>query len=618
MTSSRRFAGGATAVLLALWVLHHFAQGKPLWTFVRVLGELLFILVTLWLPGFSILTRFFGKSLQKDELHLLAVPATLALSLVMFVLLYAVSAPVLLYRVCYLGMFAWMSVWLLRSVRQGVKLAVPRSLVLVGLLALFATSFICTGLQDSPWKAMDGAIPANRATHALPGDNTLQWDTAQVFIAGSEPWAWNDGYWNWSMGDRPPLLGAVTTIYAKSYLSYRRPRYFDYTLIAICLNALYLLPLVHLARRLGSSERTALLATLSLALTPYFVLNTYYTWPKLAGLFLTLTALAFFVRRSPDDPWTWTRPRGALTLGILLSLAANSHSGTILSMPLLMAVIALSGRDWAPRRLFTGASLALLAFAAGALPWFLYKARHPAIQTNNLIYHYRAVKDRPGDPLPFSTWIEQVPIQKQLEIRWGHVVEVLSTSEFRATFDAYVSGTLDAFYAVRWPKEFYHPLSQVDEVRWTLGGVATLILCSAWFLAKRTHYASWPVTRLGRIQTGTVLTLLAVAMFNYLLNILLKWTEIVPHALPMAEIACIILALTLLAYGASRWLGHAVLGVVLVRFFHFSLAATLSPALFGIFGIGFLMSGAMMIWLAFSTRQEPTPLLATQTSASLA
>jgi 4-amino-4-deoxy-L-arabinose transferase-like glycosyltransferase len=592
----------------ALWLLRAFVEGKPLWMLLRVTGEILFILVSLWLPGFSILTRFFNNHLGKRGIELLAIPATLAVYLALFVAVQTISAPVLIYQIVYFGLLTWSAgcttVHLLRAKK---KPHISRAQIFAALLAIFASTFICSGITGSPWKKMDSSIPAARASHGLPTDNSLQWQTAQVFISGGKPWAWQDGYWNWTMGDRPPLLAAVTAIYAKSYFSYRKFHYFDYTLLGVCLNALYVLPLVHLSRRLVNSERVALLASLSLALMPYFVVNTFYTWPKLFGLFFTATALSFFVSRAPDDAWTWTRPRAALLLGALLSLGALCHGGAALSIPFVLSVIVLSGRDLRPGRLFAGVSLSALAFGAVSLPWLVYKALHPSIQTQNLIYHYRAVADRPGNPVPLSTWLEQVPLQKQLEMRWGHVVQLLSQSEFRATVEAYLGGTLHAFYASRWPKEFFYPISQVDEVRWMAAGVAVCVLCVALVLAARTEYTSWPVTQLKTTNFGAVLIVLIAAAVSYALNVFAKWTEHTPHALPLAEIACTIVVLTLLAYGASRKLGHVVLGAVLLRFSHFAITTTLERGqpLFGAFGLGFLVSSALMIGLAFSAPDGP-------------
>jgi hypothetical protein len=603
--SSRRAVWIVGALLLAFGALKLFASGQPSWTLARVVGELLFIFVTLWLPGFALLSRLMSKQLAEHEIQLLAIPATLAASLLLFVTLHAVSAPVFVYRLCYLGAFAWACVWLVAALRKGLVVALPRSYLFAGWLVLFAACFVCSALNDSPWKSMDWTVAAHRGPDNMPIDNALQWETAQVFISGGEPWAWRGADWAWTMGDRPPLLGAITTVYAKSYLSYRKLRYFDYTLIGMWLNALYVLPTAYLAQRLARSERTALLATLSLAFVPYFFLNTYYTWPKLAGLFFTLTGLSFFMCRPAEDPWTWTRPRGAALLGVLLSLGALCHGGAALSAPLVVLVILATGRDWKPQRVLTGGVVMAAAFAAVNVPWHVYKAQHPSIQSQNLVYHYRAVEGL-GEPMSLAKWLEQFPLQKQWEIRSQHVVEMLSNSEFRATFDAYVSGTLDAFYAARWPKEFFWPISQVDEMRWMLGAIAAIALFGAVILAKTSRFGAWPVSTLARSDVLGVVLLLVSAMLCYVLNIFAKWSDLVPHALPIAEVACMVLALALLAYSASRWLGHAVLAAVLLRFLHFQLSASIAHhvPLFGVFGVGCLVSTTMLIWLAFSTPEQ--------------
>lgn len=617
----KRLMALTPSVLLALAVYAavDLSGGTPLGRLLRTLTELSFVFVTLSAPGYALLMRFRGHRLQTNDIALLAIPVTLTFYLAAFVVLYVTSAPQFVYQLIYLSCLTLALAEIVRMRAMGTPLSIPRAYLMAALLAFCAVCFICTGIHGSPWKTMDWHIPAGRATHMLAEDNLLQWATAQVFIHEREPWAWNDGYWNWSMGDRPALLGALTAVYAKSFLSYRALRYFDYTLLGIVLNALYVIPAAHLAHRLLRNERKALLAVLALALVPYFFVNVYYTWPKLAGVFFTFTALAFLLDRPSDDPWAWPSVRAGATLGGLLSLGAMCHGGAALSAPCIVVLVILFARWRSPVRHARACAALVFGFALVAAPWALYVAMHPSIQTNNMAYHYRPSLERPGHVMDWSRWFAEFPLDRQVSIRWNQLLDLAHKSEFRATFEAYARGELNSFYAARWVKEFWQPISQLDELRITLG-LSSMAALAGVFVWKR-----WSSRGAGQRRGGGSgkdlllrLSLLGLPTLSYVANVLLKWQEVVPHALPIAEIACISLTLALCVFSVARWLGYVLLWSVLARFLYFSLIHTVAPhhELFGIFGVGLSTGLGLLLWTAIAAVDEDDPPNASRLVAS--
>jgi hypothetical protein len=593
-TLAKRLALGA---LLLASTVRLFSTGTPFGALLRLSGELLMLFMTLWAPGYALLTRSFRYALSEAEAHLLAMPLTIALYGTLFALLYATSAPVPVYVLLYLGCFGAACVVLGRRLRAGHAIHLPRAHALAFLLALSAACFICTSLEGrSPWGAMTWQIPATRATHSLTEDNNLPWASARVFIEGGEPWAWRDGYWNWTMGDRPALLAALTAAYAKSFLAYRRLRFFDYTLIGIVLNVLYVVPCAYLARLVIRSERLALWAVLSLALMPYFFVNVYYTWPKLLGVYFTMTALAFFLKRPSEDPWAWPQPRAAAVLGALLSLGAQGHGGAALSAPFVVIAVALFAAKRPLRRLVPAGAALIASFVLVMVPWLAYIAAHPDIQTNNLAYHYRPQLDRPGHVMSWSQWWTEYPLEKQLSIRWANILSVFESSEFVPTLKAYATEPLQPFYAGRWVKEFFHPVSQVDELRIMLGAGA--IALAVTLLAHRRLRGKREPARLERpLDAPLLAALMVLSLLSYLGNVFMKWESIVPHALPIAEVACLCLTLALLILGVSRVLAYVLLWSVLARFAHFVILNTVPAHLFGSYGVYLLTSLALLPWL---------------------
>lgn len=590
-TLAKRLALG---VSLLTATVRFFSTGTTVGALLRLAGELLMLFLTLWAPGFALLSLRWRHALSEAEAHLMAVPLTVALYGASFVLLYSVSAPAPIYTIVYCAFLGASCVTLARRLREGSAIHLPPAYLLAFVLAMAAACFICTGLDESPWKAMTWQIPAARGTHPLPVDNNLSWNGAEVFMGGTEPWSWKDGYWNWSMGDRPALFAALTAVYAKSFLAYRRFRFFDYTLLGIVLNALYVVPCAHLARKITNSQRLALWAAASIALMPYFFVNVYYTWPKLFGVFFTTTALAFFLRRASDDAWAWPEPRAAGVLGALISLGAQCHGGAALSGPFVVAAVGLFGAKQPLGRLVMACATLITSFAVVTAPWLAYVAMHPDIQTNTLAYHYRPMLDRPGHVMSWSQWWNEYPLEKQLALRWENISHLFESSDFVATLKAYTIGPLQSFYVNRWHKEFYSPVSQVDELRILLGIAALALAGTA--MAHRRVRGGEEDGRGGRraLDGPLVLALFLLALLSYLGNAFMKWTEVVPHALPIAEIACMSLALAILILGVSRILSYLLLWSVVIRFAYFIISSTPTAHLFGSYGIALLTMLALL------------------------
>jgi hypothetical protein len=568
--------------------------------FVRAMLELLAFLALAWLPGQALLWQLQHRlELSDDDLLLLAVPTTLAAYTAVGIPLLCLSAPAWLFKLVLLPCVGLAIVVLVRRLHTQVATMIPNPVLFTCALAACALCFVCVG-QAAPWKTMSWTVPATRALHPMPIDNALQFMTAEVFIAGSSPWTIP----GWTMGDRPPFLGLLTSIYAKAFL-FRKINYFDYTILAIVCNALYAIPLVRLAQRFLVSERIGLLAALSIALTPFAFLNVFFTWPKYFGLFFTLTPLALFLRRDCASAWRWPSLRAAVVVGALLGLSSLCHGGSVLSAPLVLLLISLfpaRGRELGSRRpwrrdvlrIASATAIAAICVLAMNVPWNLYKHWHPEADTNRLTDQYLPLREGTTERLSVREWLAITPPSEQLRVRWSRVEQVVTGGQFSHVARALYSGDVMTFDAQRWPSEMFRAVTQVGELRIVIG-LFSLLAFALW----RALANTCSIARPGTLDIPLCAATLLASLASYLVNVFAKWEEVVPHALPMAEVVLTALALSLAVLGFSPLLTVLLLAAILQRFLYHTVATTFARGLpVDLFALGIFAAVAGLLWLA--------------------
>jgi len=125
------------------------------------------------------------------------------------------------------------------------------------------------------------------------------------------------------------LSGAAVPIVEmdQPWLPFDRQGFMAYRVLMVCLAATALLAFYSLAELLTASSRSALLATACLSLSPFFVHETFFTWPKLAAAGFVL--LAFYCVLS----------RRVLQAGLILGFAYLIHPLSLLSLPVFALLI---------------------------------------------------------------------------------------------------------------------------------------------------------------------------------------------------------------------------------------------------------------------------------------
>ncbi len=568
-------------------------------TFVRALLELMLFFALLWLPGQVLLWLIRPSGLDANDSFLLAIPASLLGYAAIGVPLLWISAPALIFKLLWLPAVGSAAFLFVRKLFREGEFVLPPSVLLTYLIAACAVCFLCVG-QVSPWKDMTWVLPAMRGLHRMPIDNNIPFMTAEVFIQAAPPWTSGAT----TMGDRPPFMAVITAVLAKAFM-FRKLTFFDFTLLGILLNSIYVLPLVHYAQQFLTSRRTALFVTVSMLLTPPLFLNVFFTWPKGFAMFFTLTGLALFTRRAPDSPWCFPALRSLLLLGVLLGLSVLCHAGSALSIPLVFALLTCFGGTGAAfaamskrrlRQLAAGgvviASVVLLLQA----PWKIYKLQHPEADTNLLLYHYIPFVP-PAQPPPLLDWLESTGMAEQLTQRLQQARDTLLGGEFRDVLRTLYTGEVMRFNETRWRIEFLRPAAQVGELRILLGVFAMAALATL---------ARWKTPRL-RLQALATPDLwmatltIALAIANYLAHAFLKWKTIAPHELPLIEVYLVAVPLTVACFALSRALGFLLMLVITERFFSYAVACTFARGLpADLFAFGMFAAVFGLLWSCWS------------------
>ena len=232
-------------------------------------------------------------------------------------------------------------------------LAAPKLIVVVGLFYLAILHLFPTSLEFH-------ALAANRF-NPLPGDNTLPHNTAHDLYRGAplrQPGA------DWLSSDRPPLqAGWLLLAKPATRLGGLDERTTDGT-AAVWLQLAWLLAAYGLLRQLGLPRPRAFAWTALLAASGFFLINSVFTWPKLAAAAFAIGAYAVWC--GGQGP---LGRREILIGAALAALAWLAHGGVAFSVLALAPWLAWralrgEGRHW------LAAAGVFLLFTA---PWLAYQ-----------------------------------------------------------------------------------------------------------------------------------------------------------------------------------------------------------------------------------------------------
>ena len=231
-------------------------------------------------------------------------------------------------------------------------------------------------------------------------------------------------YPEWHFSDRTPLQPLIQSFLFQLLgidpaLDAGRPWILlrTYLFSSSCLNALAIISSYWFLRgRLP--ERSAILATLLVALAPFTLINVYFSWPKLFATFFFLAAMRCLGQRSEAWP-----------IAGFLALAFLAHAMYVVFLPgfLLHAYLA-ARRDTGLERAVVASARILGGFALCVAPWFLWThlvygnpsdkfLRYPFA----IYYHRREVMESTARVL--ETFL-QTPV---LSIFWVRVVNAVQS-----------------------------------------------------------------------------------------------------------------------------------------------------------------------------------------------
>ncbi|MBF0555049.1 MAG: hypothetical protein HQK96_10925 [Nitrospirae bacterium] len=589
-------AARGIAILIALSVIS-ITGGARYVALLSIILKVLLILSFLFIPGFLLLKLIKKDYFSNDEAFLLAAPASIIVYVLIFIPLYCVKSYFIWYLVfnCAFVISVIAAAYRKKIAAEILHIspALKYGVLMVALSSVIALSFISVNAKN-PEKELDNwVVSAKRGLHDLPGDNNLQYDTAVVFAQYKPPWVWPNNDAPWTMGDRPPLLGVVNSIIMLS-LNKRPYSFWNYLIVGITLNSLFLLPLSVLAKRIFNRPAVAYLAVMSVFLNIFIFINIYFIWPKLLAVFFLLTMIIYLWDRELS-------PATASIGGALFALGALSHGNVFLSLPVLMlSYIAFA----VIRKKKTYLLYFFISFLILYSPWSLYKIKHPEINTNNLIGHYiPASKHSEGNPDSIyqrvSDFVQDYPIEKQFERRIHFFMTIIRETRIYETLCVLQSGNIAGYLNGVYPAVFYYPVTAWGEMQVLLTiMILTFCLVKSQFLKGATYPMPFNIK--------IVMALIVLIMLSYTFNVLIKWTPPGNHELPYTELIIMIAAVSGITFSFNAALKWFSFSWILLAFTYYIIATSLRHEfpVFDFFNIVVFVGVAAMVWLTHYFSQE--------------
>lgn len=580
-------------ILLAFLAWNQFGTGSDiLWCVLTgIILKLVLLFAILILPGYCLLRWLAGRAMDRNQAFLLAMPATIALLGLIFVALFSLHAPSWVHQLIYaLAMIAVCALAIGRKIwKDSSELsdACKIGLLFVFLSALISVCFIATGHTNPA--AIQGwqDIALRNPSHPMAVDNGIQYYAGITFARHLDAEAlspvWGD--WIWKISDRPPLLGTLYAIELLATGAISNPSYWDYEMLGIVLNSLYLLPLYLLLVQLFQDRRLAGWIAVSVILNICVFINTWYTWPKLTGTYFALTTVFYVLSRSNF------RRRDALVTGSCWGLVALSHAGAVMSLPCLMLYqgIALCRKIKPFRRVLAIGGLVLIfvaAFIVVQLPWEIYKARNSPDRSVLLKTHYFSnytAKDLNPDLInkclttPLGDWIaaffRSTTPAEQYRHRLSNLATSLRANGFAELCKAIRSWEWDSYFAAVPKAQFFYQLPAIGPLNIVFG----ILFLAVFFIRRRVAIFSLPGSRAAfAANMPVILTLLSFAIVSLVFNILVKWSGPINHELPYLELVLIMALTTGLAFSLHPVVRILLMAFIGLQFFHYACFATLA------------------------------------------
>jgi hypothetical protein len=575
------------------------------WMLTRGLVEasnVVFLLALLVLPGWAVVLKAAAWRAEADPEHgaLLSVGATLAMIGGLLTLLQITGAPPVVFTWVFVALYAASGLVVLGTVdaRQKTErfIDAARAVFLLPLLVACAAIFYLSVGVDTLDDVVRWSHPARRHLFALQIDNHLSWLSSETWRRHLDANALHTVA-IWRIGDRGPLYAAVHSFLTRALEP--SPEYGWYLRLGILLNAFFSGAVFIVIRRLTGHRGTAWLCAALVAFNPWFFLNVYYTWPKLLGAHLALSAMLTLWR----EPVPRSSDYGIA--GGFFGLAALAHPGTLISMP-VFCLFTLFGSERSRQALGRWVAFAA-AFGLVLAPWLTYKSWYAPETYNLFTTHYL---DRKGFGQPVGAniqrFLEEHPWNEQLARRTSNLVDMwwrrIAWPPILGFWTGQPVGSRLATPEFFWP--------------WHSAGILWFVLIPVGWLVARgrgllgrtdSHRATTDIEdRPGFLTRVSIL--LALVAVSLSLNAVLRWQPSISHELPYFELTLLAACgLVLLRRQGRAFLALAGLAVLARQWSYFEQSARTSPLALPIMDV----NGAMF-WLTSVSAFAATAFIASE------
>lgn len=521
--------------------------------FINVLFFLLFLII----PGFYFLKLLNRRYFTNNIAILLSYPTSIIVFGLIWIVLQTLNSPPFAYALIN-GCFVIVILSLACKKKLLPKIFKIDEIYKYGLLlvligALIAVSFVSVDTENPKLEVRVSSISKS---HSMPHDNRLQYRTAKVFLNKEAPWT--DNFW--TMGDRPPLMGVINSIWAFSTLNFKHYTSWYFEIVGIVLNILFILPCAVISKRIFNNPKVFYIVPVAIFLNIFIFLNIYYTWPKLMGAFFPLASVVLLLIK---------KRIGYLTMfivGILWSLAALAHPGAMLSFPVLFLFYFIFSFKLNKLKYIIPFFVSFLLLQT---PWIIYKKHHPKIDTNNLVILFIPSENFPDNPIKtISNFLKEYPVKKQLEHRFNRIKEFIKRNNIFGAPGSLFSGNLKKYYKNLYKREFFNPAVAMGELQILLCIPILMYFFISYFFKHK------------KISPSLNIRLLSFFFFfiilSYAFNVFIKWKDSYNHTLPYVELIFGIMIFSGISFSLNKSIRILSFSFIIIRFIYYLINSPLS------------------------------------------
>lgn len=308
--------------------------------------------------------------------------------------------------------------------RRLLPFLVPLALTLFATLGILSFGYLYGG-SDFP-----NMTARNRFSHPLPTDNALPYLFAEGLRKGAVPRPMTG---DWLSSDRPPLqTGMVLALepwMQTENQNQTHPRHeLWYQVASVIMQSLWIFAIWLLMRAFRISPLTTALVIVTIYLSGFIIVNSFFVWPKLlAAAYLIAFALPILASRPLAGRGSWLL---RILMGFLLACSLLSHGGTLFAVLGLMIYMLVHFRKQMLLQTCIIGLVTVLLYS----PWIWYQKFVDPPGDRLVKYHLAGVEQITTEPaletifnayrkLTFSQWLSVK--QANTQTVFGHELQYL-------------------------------------------------------------------------------------------------------------------------------------------------------------------------------------------------